>query len=510
MTSEDRDLIRRVVRQYLFQHAPDLETEFGIVFTSVYTIATHHLEEEGRLEPEDPDFSFPPRLRPTAINLAIWVATALIRIAHESLTRSMSERWSALLRSHLIEMEGQAEMFHELKDGLRDRFDEILAKNEPERPRPYRADVPPLHPKTDLEMTVNVRSAKSGHMALDYVLDSTCGDSGFHRMNIPGPTLEINMEEFRTRLVRRVERLQKGLDEDGRALVKDELPEKLLALGHDLYEDLFSKELRLAYRELCNEIRTIQITSNEPWIPWELVCPYDDSDPQHMIDHDFLGGRFQLTRWLAGNVFAPESFGFGRGVCVEAGNLLEADRECEAIERFGKDFEMDIRFLRSATEKELKEELRKGGIGLLHLIAHGEFNANEPNTSRVVLEGDSSFRPGDLHGKLKTTMQEKRMLVFMNSCLVGQQGRSLTGLGGWAKKWILDCRCGSFVGPQWAVSDSLARTFSSTFYESLAEGGTLGQASWLARAAARKMEPESPGWLAFCVYGHPWAMFQPK
>jgi hypothetical protein len=75
----------------------------------------------------------------------------------------------------------------------------------------------------------------------------------------------------------------------------------LRAIGEQLYRELFPLELRRAYRDLCSlPVRSLQITSDEPWIPWELVRPYDDDDPDRIVDDDFLCARFELTRWLAG------------------------------------------------------------------------------------------------------------------------------------------------------------------------------------------------------------------
>jgi hypothetical protein len=79
----------------------------------------------------------------------------------------------------------------------------------------------------------------------------------------------------------------------------------------------------------------------------------------------------------------------------------------------------------------------------------------------------------------------------------------LTGLTGWPRTWIEDCRWGAFVGPQWVVNSKLAAAFSRVFYRSLAEGRTLGEAALIGRRALRTAREDDPAFLAYCVFGHP-------
>ena len=63
---------------------------------------------------------------------------------------------------------------------------------------------------------------------------------------------------------------------------------------------------------------------------------------------------------------------------------------------------------------------------------------------------------------------------------------------------------GAFVGTAWAVRNKPAGLFAEAFYEALLDGKMLFEAATVARAAARAAGDAS--WLAFKVYGHPWAV----
>lgn len=62
------------------------------------------------------------------------------------------------------------------------------------------------------------------------------------------------------------------------------------------------------------------------------------------------------------------------------------------------------------------------------------------------------------------------------------------------------------VGTLWSVGDATASKFCETFYEALQSGRTLSQAAKAARERA-KGDNEAT-WLAYTVYGHPYARAQ--
>jgi CHAT domain-containing protein len=142
-------------------------------------------------------------------------------------------------------------------------------------------------------------------------------------------------------------------------------------------------------------------------------------------------------------------------------------------------------------------------VDLWHFAAHGNFRIQSPDESVLLLSEGYRFRPEDIHGSRQKRISEKRPLVFLNACRVGQQGWSLTRLGGWVAAWVDRCRCGAFVGPLWAVNDWLAFEFCRAFYDALRQGKTLGEATQAARRQVSELAPDDPTWLAYTVYGHP-------
>ena len=62
---------------------------------------------------------------------------------------------------------------------------------------------------------------------------------------------------------------------------------------------------------------------------------------------------------------------------------------------------------------------------------------------------------------------------------------------------------GLFVGSLWSVGDDTARTFAQEFYQGLKSGKTVAHATRVAREATKRAN--EPTWLAYTVYGHPYA-----
>jgi HEAT repeat protein len=359
----------------------------------------------------------------------------------------------------------------------------------------------------DLDIHVAVRTV-DGQKILRYTLSSPSGAARLTHRQADSRPLQ-GLDAYRDRLIRKVENLQQRLDTDDAPLVGEEVEPELENLGHELYRELFPPEMRLMYRQWREKVRTLQINCEEPWIPWELVRPYeDDLDP--VIDDDFLGVRFELTRWLAGDSAPAGTVQIARLACVEAGQvpgqktLPLAEREFELLGQLaGRHPGVENASLASAAFSGLKELLLQGGTGLLHFVGHGEFSSEDPEDSKIYLTDGRNFRAGQLQGPLQKQIKRDRPLVFFNACSVAQQGWALTGLSGWADAWVSRCGVGAFVAPQWQVRDSLAFEFARIFYCALERGRTLGRATRLARLWVRRKDRRHATWLAFAVYGHP-------
>ncbi len=143
------------------------------------------------------------------------------------------------------------------------------------------------------------------------------------------------------------------------------------------------------------------------------------------------------------------------------------------------------------------------GTEILHFAGHGEFDADQPNESGIPLPDGYVLRPTDFDGSLQNRMKRDRPLIFLNACQASRQGWAFAGLGGWVERFVKASGCGAFVGPLWAVGNSLAREFAETFYDELAQGKTLGEAARNARLHVRGQKAGAPSWLAYTVYGHP-------
>jgi CHAT domain len=285
-------------------------------------------------------------------------------------------------------------------------------------------------------------------------------------------------------------------------------------LGSGVYNDLFPEELKRAYAEFRDMgVRSLLVTSDEPWIPWELARPHS---PDFEEPDDFLCMRFAMTRWLPGDNtkhrFKIESMAPLEAGAIEGEELLASAREeCEYLTELAERCQVENLSPGCARFDIVRSLLRLKDreVHLWHVAAHGRLGDTDPDES-VIVFSDRPWRAGDLIAEDGYAIQQTRPLVFFNACLVGQQDFKATRLAGWPAVWVAQNRCGGFIAPQWSVNSDLAKVFSQAFYAALsgAEDMTLGEAARLARHAARDENPVDPTWLSYAVYGHPNARVQ--
>lgn len=504
MELSEKDLIYQSSGEYLEAREPQEVEDFEVVFDATFGMLTRQLEADlapvqeahGRLRFDSPFAEV------TAIASVVWMATLLVRAVvrgprDEDILVRLGE-----LEAQLVEHTRQRERVEGLVETLERRVVDLARlrrdSGEPLPRKPWPSAAP-----VDLLLRVKTRPVQGG-LVFDYELTSPSGRLDFQAIEATSERLHARaLKQEHMRLFSGLERLLGGLGEDGEMLLREDIEDELESLGQDLYLRLFPETLKAVYRQHRYRIRSLMVLSDEPWIPWELVRPHE------FEDDDFLCMLFPMARWFAGPVPPAGAIQVERLLCVEAAEVegyptlhsARAERErlaasVEEVQGLTGDF------LDSATHSGLINHLKKGGFDLIHFAGHADYDAGEPDRSRLVLT-DRPFRATKLTGPLIRRIQEDRSLVFLSACRAAHEGLALTGVGGWPDRWVRLGHCGALLSPQWAVRDCSAGNFAGTFYRRLREGTSLGEAALDARRRLREANPSDPTYLAYSLYGHP-------
>jgi len=243
---------------------------------------------------------------------------------------------------------------------------------------------------------------------------------------------------------------------------------------------------------------TLQIVSDEPYIPWELLRPFRDTPRGLEVDRLFLCERFALARWLDVQHSASSVDLFKVTLVAPPSNLEFVREEVDAFERMQREGRLEVD--RIETREELDAFLARGGAHVVHFACHGQFEQEQPGRSRVMLGNHSWLRPDDVTGKY-LAFGRSRPLVFLNACDTSRQGFGLTGLEGWADTFVRTARVGGFIGSTWKTTDALACRFAISFYELLSRGLPLGEAMRRARQSIKS--PGDATYLSYSLYANP-------
>ncbi|MCC6176307.1 MAG: CHAT domain-containing protein [Chloroflexi bacterium] len=292
-----------------------------------------------------------------------------------------------------------------------------------------------------------------------------------------------------------------------RPLTSDEVDgrrRRLESLGRQLWDDLFPDPLKQAYWDFKDRVHTLLLTSEEPWIPWEMVRPYRFDADGIRQDEPFLCERFALARWLSPTCPADRlAVDRVRPVAPTASNLAALADEIRFIEELGR--------LRAGIVadppyddcRRVIDLFEAGRFSVLHIAAHANFDAMNPDASPIRLT-DGTLEPSDIAARFGG--RRARPLVFINACHTSRSDFALTGIGGWADRLVRESRVGAFVGAAWEVNDQLGFAFCEAFYTALLkEGRPFGESFRLARARIRDLDSSNSTWLSYVLYADPGA-----
>lgn len=304
-----------------------------------------------------------------------------------------------------------------------------------------------------------------------------------------------------------------------RRLSPEEVDIRLKQIGQNLWDRLIPRDLKEEYLSNKKEWidSTVLIHSNEPYIPWELLWPYDARGSWE--DEGPWCQTLLLSRWLntglAGkpHLPAPEQIGISR-VAVLTPRYKKLRRLPAAEEE--RHFLSGLIEARSSLQDvsppnanwdEVNALIRSGRYDLLHIISHGSFNRSAQGTSAAIwLDGERALIPDNFVGpQVNRHMQTTRPMFFFNACEAGQRSWGLSWIRGWPDR-LIGLGAGVFVAPLFEVKDTSAKEFSHSFYKAFFDGDTVAEAARKARQKARSSG--DPTWAAYSVYSHPNALLE--
>jgi hypothetical protein len=285
--------------------------------------------------------------------------------------------------------------------------------------------------------------------------------------------------------------------------------------GSELFQDLLPDKLRSVLWSLRDRIYSVQIVSQDPWIPWEL-CRLQGWEDDEIKDGPFLCEAFAVTRWMPRIQTKPALKLRDIALVVPGGSGLQhAFSERDHLLSLKKDPDRNVTLI-PATRQQVVAAMKLGKYDAWHFAGHGELDPNKPNRSLLRLEKTDTLEPGDLAQGSVMNLGKAQPLVFLNACQTGQSIAGLAGAAGWNERFLQAAwdqehqgnGAAAFIGAYWPVTSASAFDFAKTFYDELlgqngGEAKTVGQAVLEARKAIKK--ENDPTWLAYTVFAHPLA-----
>lgn len=244
---------------------------------------------------------------------------------------------------------------------------------------------------------------------------------------------------------------------------------------------------------------TFLITSEEPYVPWELMIPSRRHGGR--IDRRApLGVEFCVGRWSARDHTAPpQAVALQRSVVVAPrdSGLLDAEREAAAVLAAVPGQRLD-----PASAAALEALLERHGAGLLHFICHGAHGLRQAiHLEHAEVLDTTALRALD---GVARALDAGRPLVFINACEVGRTAPSLVGPGGFAEV-LMNLGAAAVIAPLWSILDSIAHDIAVEFYRRLVEspGTPFAEIIRGIRAKAYGEEAGQDTYAAYCFYGDP-------
>ena len=488
MSDEIRVTVHRTVSEYLKRQAPQHQEEFAVVFDPCYRAASQNPELMARdpFASEGSGIGIESSLvEGTLISIAVHTAILLCRQVW--LARDAEERIRRIERA-CSKLEAMA-LPPGLAEALVSLLEELAARGEIPWPETEgkgiesstEGSAPP-----ELQLFVDRRGDQLRYRLVGERFGIVRADHG--SVDLPPSAAREYFQRFFDDL--------EGLRwSEGESF--DATTERLLNRGETLSRALLPDGLWSALDRLAGRARSLEILAEEPLVPWELLALRSARGrPPH---ERFLGSAFALTRRLP-RPDRPDASRLPLSrisvIVAEDSELPFADQERDHLLSLAGSGRR-VNPLK-ATFQALTRAIAEAGLDGLHFVGHGQADLEAGAHFALTFDQQFSVTADELPGE-SPTFRRCRPLVFLNACRAARDGLSLTGLDGWASRFV-DLGAGAFIAPIWAVRDRRAATFAEAFYEAFVGGAPICEAARSARHAVRRKWPGDPAWLAYAVY----------
>jgi hypothetical protein len=322
------------------------------------------------------------------------------------------------------------------------------------------------------------------------------------------PVLNTKIAKNISDLYKKIEQLYSEAAGDAK-----EFDNKLRLYGADLFQKLFPLDLQQLLYDNRDKLNSIQIISNEPNIPWELLVIRHPDKAKPTRPSDPFFAELGIIRWIKRGAFPSKELKCrsSRSKFVipayhhQRRVLPAAAKEIALLTETFKATQV------TATTNAVESLLKSGEFDLLHFCCHGEGENTNIIGARLVMEEikqKGNWKPTYLEQLFVEqcgtfiTNGSAQPIIVLNGCRTGILGNKIVGYGGFAKAFI-EAGAGVFVGGLWALEDTAAYNFVSSFYKCLKKGKNLSQATIEARNKSKAANNAT--WLSYVVYGNPFA-----
>jgi hypothetical protein len=302
----------------------------------------------------------------------------------------------------------------------------------------------------------------------------------------------------------------------GNELTANELADQILPLaevGNYAFRSVFSNpEAKAFIKGLAtyNQIVSIQIASEDFFLPWELMYPVSLDEPLS-YDH-FWGMNYIIQRIIATKGDRPGEFVSPvmrlvsppkLGLLTYSGLRSVAEKEGPFFETLASDKKISLFRLRALDPNNKREEFREfktfwsNAFHLAHFACHAFYEDGSPERSRLLLSNEFDIRLMDL--VIYNFAIEGHPLIIMNACQTGNLNPLHTS---YFAQTFLKHGARGVVATECIVPDTFAADFAENLYTQLLQGTPLGQ-SLLATRRYFLENYHNPTALLYSMYAPP-------